>query len=129
MRCCLAILIVVWALVGSPTLCVAGVLTHDCAGDQSRRAAEPSWCVHEEAGCGHEDTCNHESDCGNDPCTDAVVRSNRQHDETVAGVLWLDVVKIQPQHRPSYGLPIRPRVNVTYLMQLLIPQSDIPLLI
>jgi hypothetical protein len=44
-----------WAVIAAPLLCVAGVLQHDCP-------------------CAEESSCEHELDCGSDPCSEMVLR-------------------------------------------------------
>ena len=51
-------LLVLWAVVGAPTLCAAGVLAHDCE-------------------CETATVCDHESECERDPCSEQMFR----HDE------------------------------------------------
>ena len=60
-----AILLVSWALVLAPALCVAGVLEHDCDGS----CPETS---HEATHHGGESACGHEGECQGDPCSNLV---------------------------------------------------------
>ena len=70
----LTIAVAAWALVGLPSLCTAGVLTHPCA---------PESAVHPDQEHGHdhdenpgESQCQHESDCAQDPCSELTIRND-----------------------------------------------------
>ncbi len=68
--------LLVATLVGAPSLCMAGVVTHacDCATQRD--------CHHDDD-CGHEDDgCHHEGDCPDDPCSVLAVPAKRLTDLT-----------------------------------------------
>lgn len=70
----------IWSLIGSPVLCVAGALRHDC-GDCAEAASDsPACCAVEVADCGEDDGCGHESDCELDPCGNTVIRPESSSD-------------------------------------------------
>ncbi len=69
--------IAAWALVGLPTLCTAGVLTHPCEPEESH---QPVQHTHDE----NEGGCHHESDCAQDPCEIAVTRPSDGYDAAAA---------------------------------------------
>ena len=126
-----AILLVVWALVGLPTLCIAGALPHDCACGDSRASAEPSDCTHEQPHCSHNGACNHESDCGSDPCSKLTASRPEQYNdvaETVPLVVACPSFAASVSQRASLNVRESfservPGKNLPY------PSSDLPLLI
>lgn len=76
-----AILMTAWSLWGLPTLCVGGALQHPCADHDERcDEGEPREHSHEESGCPYSGECEHESDCGSDPCVGTVARFERSDD-------------------------------------------------
>ena len=60
---CQTLLVVLWAVIAAPTLCLSGMLVHECE-------------------CGSAQACAHEGDCASDPCGELTVRTHRS---TVVG--------------------------------------------
>ena len=126
-----AILVVAWSLSGLPTLCVGGVLAHPCA-DHEEHCDErgPGDHSHEESGCSHRHECQHESDCGSDPCAGTVARFERSDDcgplLTLQPLALPDLLTEAPPTTPvaraAHNAPARD-------FRLRIHLSDLPLLI
>lgn len=55
---CQSLLVVLWAVIAAPALCLGGVLLHECE-------------------CGSAQACEHEGDCASDPCGELTVRPHR----------------------------------------------------
>jgi hypothetical protein len=109
-----------WTFVASPSLCVAGVLSHACLPHTDSHATDAhadDAHGHEHAAtcesaapdesCGHGDphtACPHESDCSSDPCnlvTTQRVSADRIQPAVVTSmvVLFISLDPIVPAHR------------------------------
>ncbi len=149
-----AILITVWAFWGMPTLCVAGVLTHACIAEEScgptdRHRAERKVIHSQDAAPtpirahadlhyseksnheeGHEGP-NHRSDCVSDPCSDSVVRPERQRDDMTVPLpdsVVLALLVVDEFFTPNdETLVLTDAVEAR--IQLSLHRSDLPLLI
>ncbi len=105
--------LVLWSLVAMPAFCAGGLLEHACE-------------------CGSESNCNHEANCGDDPCSAAVVR-HRPHDhdgdDVSANGFGLPATD-EACNVDLAAQPLRPeRWQPPPLVRLPVHQSDIPLLV
>ncbi len=96
-----------WTLILAPALCTAGVLAHLCP-------------------CEDEVACEHESECGADPCSELAMRQpdgSMDADLVVshAAVPAAFVLFVPPPPAPPCGPPHRPRAAPPY------PPGDLPL--
>lgn len=62
------------ALIGAPTLCVAGIVRHACESAPQRDCYHGADCDHPESGS------HHGGDCPDDPCSLIAVLANRHAD-------------------------------------------------
>ncbi len=123
-----AIFVVAWSLWGLPTLCVGGVLEHLCA-DHDERCDEHEQS-HEESGCPQTGECEHESDCGSDPCVGTVARFERCDDSVSALTLQPCVLAdLFQETTPTASLARAAVDRPTRDFRLRIHPSDLPLLI
>lgn len=113
-----------WALVGLPTLCTAGILTHPCEPEESSRPVQHS---HNEK----EDGCHHEPDCAQDPCSELSVRNDHEDvHSVVSGIFLLAAEFIPPTDSAEHPLPFRAlRFACLQFCRLPCPKSVFPLLI
>ncbi|MBU0719181.1 MAG: hypothetical protein KJ749_13100 [Planctomycetes bacterium] len=116
-----SILLVVWSLTATRSLCVAGVLHHPCDH-------EPESDYH------HEDPSSHEQSCPQDPCrmvaiprwdrligdSDGEVINAGQAVPMLIALVWAESRTLQPSADHLRLAPLRP---------IPFPPSDIPLLI
>ncbi len=123
-----AILVVAWSLWGLPTLCVGGVLQHACADhDEGCDEHEKS---HEESGCPQTGECEHESDCGSDPCVGTVARFERSDDSVSSPALQpFALADLLNEAAPAASLARVAVDTPTRDFRLRIHSSDLPLLI
>ena len=103
-----ALLIICWALVGQPSLCVGGVILHACD------------CAEVE--------CTHEEQCDDDPCVESVFprpeqRSELTPDSDLAVLPPVQVTLSALPHLAWRGAPIPWVRNIPR------PSSDLPLLL
>ena len=117
----LTILLTAWSLLVTPSLCVAGVLQHQC----DREAT---------TGHEHEDKCPHESSCPQDPCPAPMITARqvqaRGPDGMTSRLETSPLMSLGPAETvagASRGAvdQLRPPL----LKRLPFPASDIPLLI
>ena len=107
----LAILLILWVLIISPTFCVAGVLEHACTD------------------CSEEDACGHEEDCQDDPCLEVIARTSSS---TADGLNGMNAVALL---RVAVVLDVRQANDCWFpatrdwVRNVPVPQSDLPLLI
>lgn len=78
--------LVVWALVGEPALCVAGLIRHSCesAGIASRTTVSGRACE-ADPDAPEPPNSSHEGDCDQDPCTGLVVRPESPEEFSESG--------------------------------------------
>jgi len=115
----------VWALVGLPALCTAGVMSHPC---HPCEADPPAHRSHSE----DENGCPHESDCAQDPCSELNVRNEGQ--DSHAPFLSAELVFLAEPSQPNdesrrCNLLHTSRFVVLALPNLPCPESTLPLLI
>jgi len=126
----LNLVVACWALQISPSLCLAGLLTHPCNPNEDRTCATSS--SHSERNHDQPDSgsCSHEDECNADPCQDSpVVKDGGDHplgDATsLAALPGFTAPSISLArheiHTCSNGPPNRPRLPLH--------QSDLPLLL
>jgi hypothetical protein len=72
-----SVALTLWALLAMPTLCEAGVLTHNCVCDASVRCEHSTDCGHSFGGC------RHEGGCSDDPCSRLTVRVERSTENSL----------------------------------------------
>jgi hypothetical protein len=119
---------VAWSLCGLPTLCVGGVLEHLCAEHEEH--CDEHEQSHEESGCPQSGECEHESDCGADPCVGTVTRYDPSDDsgssQTLQPCAFADslneAVPVEARTRAVDDTPTRD-------FRLRFHPSDLPLLI
>ncbi|MEE8170201.1 MAG: hypothetical protein V3T70_06605 [Phycisphaerae bacterium] len=105
-------LLVCWAMLGVPSLCLSGELAHACEHDSAPME------------------CQHEQTCAGDPCEDVVIRGARTGElELAAAAVMVSAHNVVPpparEGVASLALSIEspPGVNLPF------PTSDVPLLI
>ncbi|UCC30248.1 MAG: hypothetical protein JSU86_18865 [Phycisphaerales bacterium] len=108
----------------APSLCVAGLVTHECD------CAQRHGCEHE-SDCGHDHGCRHESDCPDDPCAVVAVRAERQRDDIRASVQMCVVCcMVHPVTTHCVRSAIQTKfLESPFAVNLPYPTSDVPLLI
>jgi hypothetical protein len=111
MKRMLLITIAIWVLLLSPGLCLAGTLEHFCA-DSS-----------------HNESCAHEDDCSNDPCSGEVLRPDAT---TNLFVIAVDAALVS--NRLDTGTDLREAFSFLDTLfipdrtNIPVPDSDLPLL-
>lgn len=113
-----------WALVGLPSLCTAGVLTHPCEPEESHHPVRHS---HDE----NEGGCHHESDCAQDPCSELTVRIDRDDSQSVlCNSVLLASEFLPPSDCTEHDILFcRVRIVILRLPHLPCHESVLPLLI
>ncbi len=117
-------LVVLWALVAVPPLCMAGVLTHAC--DCAEESCCPPGCAsNDEAGC------RHEGGCLDDPCTMRAIRTERHGDEVDETLLLTSIVSTCfDEDRPHWARALHiTAYELSAGSKLPYPPSDVPFLI
>lgn len=120
-----------WALHISPSLCLAGVLTHPCTPTTSGTIATTCYGDQDHDQPNSDPgSCSHEDNCNSDPCHEGpIVKEGGDQTLAVAPLLpvlpgfnttGVSLAPLAPWHN-SDGPPNRP--------QLPLHQSDLPLLI
>lgn len=111
MKRILLITIAFWVLLASPGLCLAGALEHMCADNP------------------HGDTCAHEDDCANDPCSGEVLRPDSSTNNFISSIdtaIVPDCLSAEAGFFPTFtildALLFPDRANLPR------PVSDLPLL-
>lgn len=117
-------LVVLWALVVVPPLCMGGAITHacDCAEDS---CCPPGCASNDEAGC------RHEGGCLDDPCSMRAIRTDHHGDELDATSLLTSTIShCLDVDRPHWARTFR---IIAYELssgsKLPYPPSDVPFLI
>jgi hypothetical protein len=109
MRSAAAIVLSIWVCVAAPALCTGVVIIHPCACDDC---------------CG----CEHESTCGDDPCS--IVATRNESSSQLQPQLVL--VRPLPDHAADVWSPALRVADAPFtllLMGMPYPPSDVPLLI
>lgn len=127
----LNLVVACWALQISPSLCLAGVLTHPCNPIiDSTCATNVHEDLHHDQPNSDPGSCSHEDNCNADPCQDGPVVKD-EADQTLgvessvpalpgSDAPGISLSQLEP-HSSSDGPPNRPRLPLH--------QSDLPLLI
>lgn len=85
-RSLLATVLAAWGLIGTPALCVAGVIRHACESGAVESHAAAADCPCDADPCHPESAgSEHQGDCDQDPCTGLVVRPESPEELPGAG--------------------------------------------
>lgn len=126
-----AVIVASWALLALPLICTGGYLTHACECVVETEAD----CCTDACGCGEgaDESCNHETECGQDPCGADVITRHDDASTAMSQALAQSVVLVATVQAETLGLSpdatVSPPRRHAAGKQLPFPESDLPLLI